>query len=271
MGFPTISQEGIPIVPLMGALWEKPHMQDVAEILPLRVKERIEALGKTKRGVSLAIKAHAGYVRDLLDPDRFNVPSATRLEKLAEELETTTDYLLGKADAADMVRSEVSVLADRQLGFRGPPPQEPGIPLVGTGDCADLEVIDDSGRQIAVERSSFDPEYHVRYIERPPALSGDHSAYAIFYHGSSMEPRFYAGEVGIAQPSRPAAPGDFVVVQMTNGEGPDVITVLVKQLVRQTASYVELRQFNPDLTFRLERRMVARMHRLVPPTEMLLR
>src|SRR5690606_35159874 len=138
-------------------LWKNPHMHDATpngdlrEILPARIQQRLSALGKSKRAVSLAIGAHPGYIRDLFDPDRFNVPSALRLQAIARELQTTTEFLIGGANSPDPVTSEVS-LSERHIEWHGPSPEDPGIPLVGTGDCAALAVCDTSGQMVEIER-----------------------------------------------------------------------------------------------------------------------
>lgn len=268
MGIPNICQVGIPALPPSPGSWENPQVPDIAETLPARLREQLEKSGISKRQLSLAIGAHAGYVRDLLDPDRFNVPSATRLQALAQELGVSADYLAGTSAVADPVTSEV-MLSDQRLDFRGPDRSGPGIPLVGTGDCADLEVQSESGEMVAIERCSFDPEYHVRYITRPPALLGARDLYAIYFHGESMVPRFEPGEVGIVDPTRPARPGDYVLVQLTDGEVEEVVSVLVKRLVRQTAREVVLEQFNPAMVFTVPKGRVMRVHRVLPQTDLL--
>ncbi|MGD9470638.1 MAG: S24 family peptidase [Novosphingobium sp.] len=243
------------------------------EIAVPRLREMVDAAlaadpELSERALSIEITGKPDALRDIMRGKSRN-PSAKTMMAIAARLGTTTDYLFRQVDDPAQVHSEVR-LSDHRLDWRGPESGMPGIPLVGTGDCADLDVESDQGT-VQVERSSFDPDHHVTYIARPPALRGDREAYAIYFHGTSMEPRFFAGEVGIAQPSRPAGPGDFVVVQLTNGEGPDVVTVLVKRLVRQAADYVELEQYNPPLTFRVPRQQVARLHRIVPQTELLFR
>jgi phage repressor protein C with HTH and peptisase S24 domain len=45
-------------------------------------------------------------------------------------------------------------------------------------------------------------------------------------------------------------------------EADRVKTVLVKRLIRRTASHVELRQFNPDMTIRIEVARVAAVHKV---------
>ena len=240
-----------------------------AEILLQRIDARLQAMGKTRYWLSKTIsdgKRH-GIVTDI--ERKGTMPGADRLRRMAEALETTTDYLVGTSSAPEQIRSEVSV-SDRALDWRGPDPQDPGIPLVGTGDCADLAVTDtETGLEIMVERSSFDPEYTVRYVARPPALRGVRGIYAIYFSGSSMEPRFYPHEVGLIDPHRAPSPGEYVLVQMNGGDSDDVVSVLVKKLVRRTAKEVILEQYNPPQVFSVPAQRVTRMHRVMPQTELL--
>jgi hypothetical protein len=231
-----------------------------------RIDDRLGALGRSRYWLSMQVTdgRHQGVVRDI--ERRGSVPSADRLAEMARLLGTTTEYLMGRtADPAPML-SEVTI-NDRRIEFRGPERDVPGLPLVGTGDCADLEVESDTGELVQIERCSFDPEYHVTYIQRPAVLRGDRDAYAIYFHGDSMAPRFEPGEIGIAQPSRPPAPGEYVIVQLRNGANDEVGSVIVKKLVRQNSREVTLEQFNPPLVFVIPRERVLRMHRLMPPDQ----
>lgn len=237
------------------------------EIVRQRIEERLAATGLSARAASLAATGKPDTIRDMMR--RRSIPGADITLRLAEALGTTTDYLLGQSDAAGQVRSEVHV-SDKAIDWRGPDPQDPGIPLVGTGDCADLAVTEtETGKEIMVERTSFDPEYTARYIARPPALRGMRGIYAIYFSGSSMEPRFYPHEVGLIDPNRPPAPGEYVLVQMNDGGSDDVVSVLVKKLVRRTAKEVVLEQYNPPQVFSVPAQRVTRIHRVMPQTELL--
>lgn len=268
MGIPNTSQVGIPDLSAIVSAWEYPRMPEISEILPKRVQEALDRTGKTKRAVSLAIGAHAGYVRDLLDPDRFNVPSATRLNALARELGVSSDWLTGSTANPDPVLSEVSI-AEQQIHWRGALTDLPPIPLVGTGDCATIAFEDATGKMLEVERCSFDPDHPVRLISRPLALKGAGDLYAIYFHGESMMPRYEPGEIGIVDPRRPAGPGDYVLVQLNSGNDDDVVSVLVKRLVRANARELVLEQFNPPATFTVPRSRVARFHRIMQQTDLL--
>ncbi|XUU60670.1 S24 family peptidase [Erythrobacter sp. HA6-11] len=242
-------------------------MAETAEILLERIDEWLTRQDRTRYWLSKEISGGKS-TRIFTDIARTgSVPKEPRLRRIAEVTGLDVDYLMGRSDTAEQLQSEVGV-ADRRIEWKGPP-SEPGIPLVGTGDCADIELHSDDGKLVSVERCSFDPEYHVRYISRPPALAGLRGLYAIYFHGQSMEPRFEAGEVGIVDPTRPPAPGDYVLVQLNNGETDDVVSVLAKRLVRATARELVLEQFNPAVTFTVPRSRIQRFHRILKQTDLL--
>lgn len=259
----SIRQEEIPALPL---LLQKPENTAVAEHLsfPERLRALVSKSGKSPRAISLAIGANVSYVSQILN-GRGGTPSAEKLRLLAAELGTTTTYLLGETPVDGQPISEV--------GISPLPKWRSGtgerLPVYGTGYCDDLELEAD-GHLYHIEQTMFEPTHVVQMIERPAALRDANEAYAIYFHGSSMEPRFFQGEIAIVVPFTPG-PGDFVVVQLNDGNGDDIVHVLVKRLVRVTASYVELEQYNPPITFRVERRRVTRMHRIVSPNDLLAR
>ncbi len=263
----AICQAEIPFIPLTDFSCDTPVMTEPAEILRERLGEALSKSSLSPRALSLAIGANHSYVSQLLD-GRGGMPAANRVIKLADALDVSAEWLLGEIDYPAPVRSDVS-LSDRHIEWRGPDRAEPGIPLVGTGDCADLNVCSESGEMITVERSSFDPDHHVRMLVRPPALRGQSGLYAIYFHGESMEPRFEAGEVGIVDPQRPVRNGDYVLVQLNAGDSDEVVSVLVKRLVRQNADEIVLEQFNPSVTFSVPKSRVARVHRILQQTELL--
>ncbi len=66
-----------------------------------------------------------------------------------------------------------------------------------------------------------------------------------------MWPRFRPGRNVAVSPRSPVAIGDDVLVRLHPRDGRDDL-VLVKELVRRTASFLELRQFNPESSFRVD-------------------
>lgn len=244
-------------------------MAKPAEILIERIDQRLLEQGKSRYWLSQEVSdgKSVTVVRDIAR--RKSMPAADRLERIARALATTTEWLLGETADPGQVRSEVR-LSDKHIEWIRPERDEPGIPLVGTGDCADIELKDDHGRTVEVARASFDNDFTVRMFARPPALRGVRDLYAIQFVGDSMEPRYESGEVAIVNPHRPVSKGSYVLVQITNGEDPAVTSVLAKRFVGQNAREIVLEQFNPPLTFVVPKRQVARVHHIMPQTELLL-
>jgi len=98
-------------------------------------------------------------------------------------------------------------------------------------------------------------------VVRPPSLAGDRDAYAVTIAGDAMWPRFRPGRRLLVSPATPIVVGDDVLVRLAGPPGGQV-NVLIKELVRRTASFAELRQFNPDLAFRIDTSAVAAIHKV---------
>ncbi len=128
----------------------------------------------------------------------------------------------------------------------------------------------------------FDPDQHVElteldmsdileYIDRPPSLAHDQNAYCVTVIGDSMWPRFRPGKRLYVSTRATPAIGDDVIVQLRGTETDTatyrdrVTSVLIKELVRRSATFIELRQFNPEMTFRVSSDQVAAMHKVLGP------
>lgn len=217
--------------------------------------------GVSPRALSLAIGANHSYVAQLLS-GKGGAPSSDKLRDLARELETSTEYLLGESDYPGPIRSEIGV-SDRSVDWRGLPRGERGVPLHGSGDCADLHFDDETGVLVDIEGSTFDMQHEIRFLDRPPALRDNSRAYAIWLNGSSMEPRCFAGDIAFVDPARPCGPGNLVVAQLNDGKHDGVAMVLVKTLVRQSTRELVLEQYNPPQRFVVPRERVHHLHRIV--------
>ena len=95
------------------------------------------------------------------------------------------------------------------------------------------------------------------YVPRPANLLKVHNAYSVYVNGSSMEPRYFHGELVYVNPNKPPKSGDFVVIELKDGQG------LIKRLKRRAAKRWTFEQFQPakDLTF--EDAEVAAVHLIV--------
>ncbi len=79
----------------------------------------------------------------------------------------------------------------------------------------------------------------------PPMLEGVEGAYAVRVYGTSMEPRYYAGETVWLNPHEPVRQGDDVVVQLITDEE-NGRESYIKRFVSRSASVTRLWQHNPD-------------------------
>ncbi|MBI1208466.1 MAG: helix-turn-helix transcriptional regulator [Azospirillum sp.] len=102
------------------------------------------------------------------------------------------------------------------------------VPVIGYAQAGDSGYFDDAGYPVG---SGWDELLF-------PNL-GDPNAYALEVNGDSMEPVYRDGDTVIVSPSASLRRGDRVVVKTTAGE------VLAKQLLRESATRIELKSVNP--------------------------
>ena len=135
------------------------------------------------------------------------------------------------------------------------------LPLVATGFGGEWRSGD-----LAVELIAIRSGQIIDRVARPPSLVDHRDAYALTIVGDSMWPRFRPGRRLAVSPGTPVSFGDDILVQLA-GEGTDQadgrILAMVKELVRLTGNYLEVRQFNPDATFRVPASQVAVIHKVV--------
>ena len=98
-------------------------------------------------------------------------------------------------------------------------------------------------------------------LQRPLSLASDAEAYALTVVGDSMWPRFRPGQRIAVSPRSPVTIGDDVLLKL-KPDGGESEQVLINRLVRRDANGIELRQFNPDLTFKVGGDEVAAIHKI---------
>jgi phage repressor protein C with HTH and peptisase S24 domain len=80
----------------------------------------------------------------------------------------------------------------------------------------------------------------------PPGLENVPNAYAVLIYGTSMEPRFSAGETVWLNPQAPVRAGDDVVVQLAGEHEGDEMESYVKQFRQLSSKILKLWQHNPE-------------------------
>lgn len=125
--------------------------------------------------------------------------------------------------------------------------------LFGAGNTRDLPV---RGHAVGGQDGWFALNGDVlNMVGRPPALQGVREGFAVYVQGTSMEPRYFEGEIVYVDPTRPARKGAHVVVELHHPDRDTPIAV-IKRLVAKTPSKVVLAQYNPrrdDIDYPLER------------------
>lgn len=185
-------------------------------------------------------------------------PRSDNLEKVLEAIGITVGQFYS-LDAT--VRSEVrsaGPLEDVRRGFFGAAPT-PDLPIYGS----------------AVGGEYGDPQSHIEltelrlsevfdYVARPASLANDKEAYALTIVGDSMWPRYKPGERVAVSPRAEIGIGDDVIVLLRAAEGDQerVTMVLIKELVRRSGSFYELKQYNPDVVFRVPKEQVQALHKV---------
>jgi len=135
------------------------------------------------------------------------------------------------------------------------------VPVYGTALGAE-EIIDGE----AIEQTTLNRGEIVEYKKRPPILDGRADVYALTVQGESMKPAFRDGRTVYVESRKRPAVGDDAVIYLRRPdeiEGEVIDRVLIKHVVRKTATYVELEQFNPPRIFRVEMARVHHMDRVL--------
>lgn len=230
----------------MGLTDEPPLYRDLMRLKPDELTPNAWAV---KAGVSRTVWT---------DMRRHGNPSRRTLEKLLEAAGSSLAEFeaLRIGDAPRGADGPAGTVADAgPNGWRGA--LMPPVPLLHSSMGGHWSGEDGSAGLILVD---FD-EVRDR-IARPASLASDRKAYAVTIVGDSMWPRFRPGRRLLVSPAAPISPGDDVLVRLAGEEG-GAARVLINELVGQSASGVELRQFNPDATFKVKALAFRSIHKVV--------
>lgn len=237
---------------------------------PLSLFDRLMAVKPPGLSAN-AWAVRAGVSRSAFnDIRKRNAANHTTIEKLLSAIGVT----FAAFEAGDRVADKDAAPLDApskspMMALRGDDrPRD--VPILGTAECGTIEFEGDAG-SFLIETMELDMFNVIDYARRPATLDNRRDVYAFYYTGHSMEPRYEPGEIGYADPSRPPKVRDYAVVQLRRPTGDDdeqVCRVLAKRIVRMSASFVEMEQFNPAATFRVERKDIKHIHRIIPWDEL---
>jgi phage repressor protein C with HTH and peptisase S24 domain len=103
-------------------------------------------------------------------------------------------------------------------------------------------------------------------ILAPASLDGVVEAYAVYVAGTSMEPRYFAGEAVFVHPKLAYSKGDFVVAQIRPDDREDDGTpplAYVKRYISMDARRLRLEQLNPKKILEFPARRVVSIHLII--------
>lgn len=234
-----------------------------------RIDERLAATGQSPTAASIAAVGKPDLIRDIR---RKGSISSDRLRLLAQHLGTSEQWLRSGQEEAIPATAPApphqQAHHDFQRHYLKPEDEPPTVPVLGSGLGAEITV-DDAGVLVKVESVLIFPNEVVDQLRRPFRLVGRPGIYAFYFEGDSMEPKYTPGEPAFVDPNKPPSVMDYVLVQLRAQEGDDetIYTVMAKRLVGRSASHVELEQFNPPKRFKVKREQIARMHRILQPSD----
>lgn len=167
-----------------------------------------------------------------LDPTTFN--KSKRIGPDGKPRWPSTESLSLVLSVTGASMSDFLALISEE-GAGGPTQARKIIPVIGYAQAGKNGFFDDAGYPVgdgwdSITLSEFD--------------SGASRVYALEVSGDSMEPLYRTGDRLVVAPGAAVRRGDRVVVKTNSGE------VMAKELVRQTASKIELRSFNPHYSDR---------------------
>lgn len=238
----------------------------MSETFQDRARQRLQDLGLSPSGAS----EKAGLNRETLPKllkNEMALPGARTLTRLATVLGTTEQWLLtgqgpeqsGGTDntgngATPPRTSEVRPAGDVEVIHRNAMPAD--VPVMGTAAGS-------------LQSGAFQLQGGViDYVRRPPALSGARDIYALYIEGSSMEPRYFPGELVYVNPHKPPRIGDTVIVQELNGDSAPV-AASIGVLHKRVNGTVILRKYNPpDSEITIQQSSISAIHRVLTPNEL---
>ncbi len=225
-----------------------------------RIGQAIERRGASQSAVAKHFGISQSAVNQWVMQDK--APRIERIEALARLLEIDAMWLLTGAG---------TMAADTAMGGRLSPDlskTSPGYksdavfaPPSRGSSLRDLPVYGAAEGGDGVMVLDNDP---IEYMERPVELREVKGAYAVYVVNDSMFPAYEPGDKVHVHPGRPVVPGKDVLFVREEKDG--TRHALIKRLVRVSDKAWKVRQFNPDHTFDLPRKIWQRAYRIMGST-----
>ena len=226
----------------------------MTETLHQRIRQRLDELETNPRRASVDAGLSPDFLRTFFNRPDSSIRSEN-LAKIAKVLDTTPDWLLtGNESEAGPVGDTPRTSEAVAAGAVSPPRREANrdIPVYGLA----------AGAITGQLTMSNDP---IEYKTAPDTLARVRDAYALIVTGTSMEPKYEAGDYVWIHPHKPIRKGDHVVIQELRDGG---TVVSIKRFEKLTDDHIVTTQYNPLATINFSRKQVVAIHRVLTTNEL---
>ncbi|MCK5934471.1 MAG: helix-turn-helix transcriptional regulator [Fulvimarina manganoxydans] len=198
-----------------------------------RVSQRLHELQRTPAEATRLGGLERTFIHDLLAGKKKTV-RGPNIARLAKALEVSSEWVIsGEDEHAHVTPSASFPRPNASFPPRYEPfPQGETVPLLG-------QIAGGPNGRFILNGAEIDRLFC------PPNLLGVEGAYAVKIFGTSMEPRFRAGEAVWINPHEPVRKGDDVVLQLLTEDG-ERSEAYIKEFVSRSSKLLRLFQHNPE-------------------------
>ncbi len=234
-----------------------------------RVKQRLLELGMSEYAAAKALKMHYSNIQGLT---AGRVKKPRYLGELAEVLQVNERWLRTGAPPKEAIMISNShslqnninshnithlnphnTLRENIIGFSGDVLRS--LPVFGTAAAGE--------EQGAFQISSGEP---IDYVFRPMSLQHNQDAFAIYVEGTSMEPKFEAGDLIFIDSHRAPRPYDYIVVELHNKLGDR--EAFIKRYLGKKDDNIICLQYNPYKERHYPLKNIVKLHRVFTNNEL---
>lgn len=167
-----------------------------------------------------------------LDPTAFN--RSKRMSPEGKPRWPSTESLAKILSVTNVTMNDFITLIEVETYTQHHPASEgtikKSVPFINLTQAAQSGYFDHAGYPVG---TGWD------YVELQGITPADDSVYAIEITGNDLEPLYREGDMIVVTPTSDIRRGDRIIIRTTDGQ------ILVRELLRQTTSKLELRSLNP--------------------------
>jgi hypothetical protein len=226
------------------------------------IRRMMDERGDKAKPLAIGLGLSETGIRDIF-LDKTKSVGGPKLSVIARYYGVTVDDIMA-GTATTVGRSERPKANGRPVEFEGASLAEVRNDLPVFGTALGAEMLVDGER---IEQTTLNTGDIIEYRKRPPVSHGVEKVYGLYVQGASMYPAHRDGAFLFVQRDARLRVDDDVVVYLRpkdeSDDGERAACVLVKRLVKRSAQFVELEQYNPAKVFRIAMDDVLRIDRVL--------